>query len=746
MIKIKKNSNITFTKAIIFKKIIENSPKGYLIYILFSLGTITLQTGLIFYDEVSIAYEAQGGSYGKSKSIMSRDGVFNRMTSYLDPITLLKTFSSTFFMILIFVLTVYFLALALSIHKCESFIQLSSLKVMKRSNKFVEFFLKTQSVLIMNYDLIFYIINSLAFTYPLCRKTPVSAFQSIDTGAEFFHGAKNYSTTHVNEIFSGTKRYVTVTSVSVINDEMVCGSSNYFLVLGCVGLLLISNFYLKYVSVKLMKFTPSVKIFGCKYGNTDMVLEGTILFIQVAKSAIMWRLKENYLIVRILFFVFLALLVVSFVLILESRPFYNHYKQKIKSFQAFYLIFLTSFSILVRETKIQKLNTELSTLITMMLCFSIFVKINMNLSTYSPQALCSNIEDIKNIDPGTLLRLYYVTCMYIDESLKNQFSGNNISKEIREIEFSLGYLVQDHKKNCTKPRCYCKDVNYVNDLLHTMPISEKIRSYLRILDVIFKENLLKYGKQDIYVFYAYLDLLINYIGRPSFANVLLQKKIYELSLAARNRGDVPEEMKMLLLSMKTLGQKNLFDGKLMLNKYDLNESHEIEIRNRKKERINVLTHILFLDGIESMKRKMRSCIKLKDKFLKMLNEKTVLDHIYKITFEFYHLKCQIQEKFKEMEIECGRKYGPLYLVYGNFVFHICQNKRAGIELLREYAKKKKMKINLNNLFTSNRKMHSLEFCVVSISAEKENFHRIIYSSSNVSKWLGKEKKLIFEIF
>ena len=730
-----KRKKIDFNKARLFKMLVENAPKNKIVYVLANLLVIVFQTGLIYSEEFSEIYEANisGGDKVNRTSILDKNSIFNKLTHYLDLVHLARSVNSSMLIVAILAISVVTTTTILTVLRYDILDKLSSLKHLKQLSKNKKYLFKLQAFILTNYDFIFFLLNTISFNVPLCHKVIREKRAGIQAGNFFSETTTVSFTIETDDFTAGGDKYEEV-SASFVNDYITCGSPSYYLVTFCSFVILGANLFLKMISMRLMKFTPSPKMFGCRYGVSDLAFDVVLCVILAMKSVIILRLKNDYNVIRVIYLGYFIALSLVFVFITRVKPFYNHFYTKLKSFQMLYLIFLVAFSILVRETSINLFKTELSTLIIMMIAFSITYRINVNLASYNPQKICSKIKNSKKIDPQILLKIYYMTCIYIKQMLGSPYGDRAIKPEIKQIEFCLGHLIEEHKTRCRNPVCYCRDRTKVSDVLDSVPLSKKTVSYLRTLDIIFRENVFENKKQNDSLFYAYLDLLINYVGRPSYANILIKQKIKEKRLASKNREFIPVELQTFLLELKQVGLKNLENGKLPMKDHDLDENHSIELKNREKEKVSVLDHLLFLDDLEVMKDKIRSCVDVKDRFMASLKDKASLRRIFLMSYAFYELRYTIHSQFENLNLSCRRKYGPLVLVYGNFVAHVCQNRKYGFKLLTEYTKKQGM-VNLNKLFCEG--VHEgLEFSVVSISAEEDDFHEILYSTSNITKNLG----------
>jgi hypothetical protein len=96
---------------------------------------------------------------------------------------------------------------------------------------------------------------------------------------------------------------------------------------------------------------------------------------------------------RIAILIILALSAFGYALILQVKPYYNPLKLKLKSIQICYLLWLSFYSVLIRETSFDILSKHSSTTIFFGLMMTIAFKLNSNLVDADTQ---SYIYDSKN--------------------------------------------------------------------------------------------------------------------------------------------------------------------------------------------------------------------------------------------------------------------------------------------------------------------------------------------------------------
>ena len=774
----KTTEKLDFSNADLFQKLKRSAPKQKYIYILGALLTIIYQTGLVFSREYSKIYEKtipENKLY--QSSIMNRESLFNTMTQYLDLVIILRSFSSFTLTTIISFIAIVMLGWSLAIinykrlrqdqNQAESWVRgiFNSKTLESRNSTFIVIL----SAILMNYDFIFFILNTICFNIPLCYMEEFEMTEGLGQSNYFDENTVVDITVTSQNAYDQSKKTVLL-NVLYINNNISCGSFSQYMLVSLAVVIFLCGLQLKIMSLKLAKFTPNPRMYGCKYGNVDLVVDFFINAMILMKSLIYIYYKDNYVVMRFLFYTCFVVVFFCLSLLIKFKPYYNNFYQRLKNFQILYLLFLIGFSILVRETEFKIFRSEVSTLISMMIAFSIFFKISGSVSELTPQQICSEIENISSIEPYLLLNVYYMACLYIEEDVKNHYSGTEKSKRSKQTEMTMIYLLKKHKAKCNKMNCFCQRELFVEDvmttdannmklcslksrkirklsklksqrydILKTLPIHRNSVLFMKIMRMLFNLSIEKKKCPDIQVFYAYLDLLINYMGVPGYSSFLIKSKMEDMKTKSRDkRFEYPREIKTLLLDLKSVGIRNLSDASLPMSTYNLTKKEFGFVTLKNKLNYRPYDTLLFLNGVNSMKGKISRSIEVKDQFLEELRMKGDLSRLQSLTYKFYLMKKRIVADYKALSEIAMKRYAPLILIYGNYVLNICQNRKVGYKLLTNFWKKMHF-TNLNRLFSKNPKLNLMEPCVIQISGEKEDFHKVSYVSFNVYKWLGKEE-------
>lgn len=109
-------------------------------------------------------------------------------------------------------------------------------------------------------------------------------------------------------------------------------------------------------------------------------------------------------------------------------------------------------------------------------------------------------------------------------------------------------------------------------------------------------------------------------------------------------------------------------------------------------------HLTMINRIEKMKRRILLTIDLRIEFLKTLSSKGTLKRCYGLGVKFYTLTRLIFVDYEFLSNHTCNEYAPLMLIFGQFLYHVYQNKYKGQKLLGEYQRKQG-KSNLNRIFS-----------------------------------------------
>ena len=729
-----------------FYLIWSNSPTNQRVYIIASILLITFQTGIIFSEELSEIYMANVSESVKAKSsIMNIDSFFNGLSGFFDIVVIARGFTPETLLFIIFV----FLAISLMINfSFRRFDLIKDLIKYRKSVKQTNPFILTFSVLMMNYDIVFFTLSIIGFNSIPCRW--ISVTRTLGNDSNYLLENSFDHTFYDSLKFENDETRISV-QVSYLSNEIVCYSNSHLMMVLMGVLLLFSNFLLKQRSNQLMGFIPSYKVFASKFGNADLLYDIILMIILVTKTLSFIYLRENYTMIRIIFVIYFLMLAIGYLAVFKYRPFYNYYQHRLKCFQILYLLTLTGFSILVRETDFSLINTEISTVIFMMLTMTLLLRMNDNLSRVDIQTLIEKTKEKKFVQKREMLTIYYLIITYIKKKIergsKSFLSGRS---QHDDVAFLINYLLEEHKSGCRNTYCFCKK-SKITQMQSSLVFYQKnlegnmVFEALYLLDEMLSEVVRANKTYNDNVFFCYINYLSNFMGRPTHAYKLLKQKMYEMSFGNKSQDPALArhrvQVSTLIFLLEHLAFKNLSNGSLSLTAL----RDQLGDFSEKRSEMKVVKHILFLNKMEELKNQMRRASHLKTKFLEVLRDSGKLKKCNSISIKFYKEKEMAYKTYWNLSETCRRKYAPLQLIFGYFVLNCCQDRELASKQLRNYAKVMHCASNLNKVFKVS-EMKQQEFSVVYISAEPANFHQITYSSSNIFKWLGKQKNKFFQNF
>lgn len=289
-----------------------------------------------------------------------------------------------------------------------------------------------------------------------------------------------------------------------------------------------------------MKFIPSFKVFACKYGNSDLlydtflsiVIFGRIFFVNINEI----NSEETYETIRWITLGSFSLILLGYFIIFFSRPYYNSFQQKLKSFQILYLLCLMAFSIIIRETEFGLVKTQNSAMILLCLTLTVLLKSNNNLLRTDISRLIKKSQHLKTISTKDLLTIYYLLQNYVKYHLigVNSPTLNQVQhNEDKEVTFLVKYLLEQHKLKCKKMVCYCKKSYIKIDSSCWIYYKEYFKGNfvfeaLNLMNDLLRDAIKIKAIHVNYIFYCYIHFLTFYLNKPSLAYkmVVLKKNSF----------------------------------------------------------------------------------------------------------------------------------------------------------------------------------------------------------------------------
>lgn len=698
-------------------------------YLCVNILMTIFQTGFVISPELNSIYLKQETDHQKREgSILSENSILSEMSKLSNIISITRPLqTSTLTIVLICICTVC-TVIILTFLRFDFFNKILKLRLDKKS-----YFMYFVATIFLNYDLIFFIINVISFNCLPCRIIEVPRMSEID---------KNYleenSLLIISDYDLSLNQTIIYEKVSVvfISNNIKCGTINHWLI-GFFGLvLMILNISIKVVSSKMMRYTPSRNIFLSKYGNTDVVYDVVLNIVMGLTSLCQIYFTDNYTVLRILYFVYLSLFLGAYFNNYFYKPFFNKFQHGFKSFQILYMINLTCFSIIVREFNFVLIQTEISTMIIMMISLSIMIRVNLNLSRTDPTTLFSEANNkLTQLSEKRVMEMFYILTGFIEDSIKVELGKHNPIYS-KEIVLSIEYLNLQHREICSKMECFCRSDSSLYWHKHRLGIfkrriknDELFNLSILLEDLLERTYLSQKGHKNA-SFYCYLYYLINFMGKPLKAYLTLQERLREQGKEILDDRALSFEEHALLQSIELLFKENLDKGLLSFHAYPqlINES----IYDSRKLRIT--SHINFINFFQKTKSMILHAIYYRKQFLKEICSSGKIENCYEYGVKFYRLTERINSKFEYL-LDCSqRRYAPVLLANGLYLKKVYQKTPEGHKFLNEFTRKFG-KRNLNKIF-SLQEFYKDQFSTIFLKRGEKTTQEISYVHQGLAEYLN----------
>lgn len=759
-----KKSRVTYKKIVesyrkakhlpsskIFNLLLKSAPSpSSFAPLTFQILLLMFQTGLIFSKEFSKIYEKFiPENILKRKSIMNKGSFFNSVSNQLNIIVFIRKIRPEILISILGVFLAFFVLIYSTFWKFEIFLKTIKKNSLNLRSTLVKAttFIRIFSFFITNYDIIFFIFNTISFNSFFCRTIQIEITDGVGEGGNYLD--TGFSSAFLNATDRSLNTRIENLNVAFLNDSVECKSTKFYIILALGFFLLILNVLLKIISSRLMKFTPSPDIFSCKYNNSDLILDMVISIILVFRTLIIVFFENDYQTIKVIFYCSFGLLFFTYVFLFKTRPYYNQKYFNLRNFQILYLLNLVGVSILVRETNFDWAKRETSTIIVMIFFLTILVKVNNNFSRDNLEGYFEEIDKGESkrlaLKGKILLRIYFKIANFIRLRVEG-IEVNEAENEVKDAKFLIYYLLERHKSVCGKIECFCQNSKIFNEK-NILRKFEKISNLhfvyegIMLLDDLFSSSLKKYGGNiGDNIFYTYIHFLINYMGRTKKAYYLIQKIILKKKISSGKNTALNIELAALLDDINLLAIENLEKGVLPLKKHQNYLEDNVEVDLSFVNKMKILDHILFLKKFEKFKRMIYSAMEFKHEFLRLLslNSPTKVSKVFLISTKFYEEKERIQREFDMLKSVSGNLYAPLFCLFGNFKVEICEDRDQGVKILSKYEKISK-NLNLNQIFLNGEFGKGFEeFGVFFVNgSNSKGFHKIEYCTSNMVNWIGK---------
>lgn len=697
----------------------EHALQSEAFYIINGVVLIVMQTGLIFSEEISASYfNTIGNSEVMNNSMLSPDSWTNLLIKAVDIPSYLRVLAPAKIIALMLLCIFCLLFIALTLYMFEVINPLLKVVLTKRAQGI---FFKSISVIVLNYDLIFFILNLVGVMSFPCRSIKV---------IENVSNKKNYLETGdvATYFFDELSRYEdlkwVVRSSCSLNDESLCLGSNHYIVAILGGLILGLNWIVKAASSKILRFAPSNRIFLSKYGDSDLFFEFILFGIIISKSVTMSFASKDYLILRLVSVIYTLILGLGYIINYLKSPYFHMFQYNLKSLQILYLLTLSIVSIILREVEISLLRSEFVTLTIMLLCVSLLVKLNNNVASENLEDLFREFSKVRDFNERRILQIYYVFMELLHEVLSTGENKND--SNLNHLNLFVMYFLKEHSKNCKLVNCFCRKsaLYWENHPLGRFKIDTQHQFALEltcIMEEVLKKVVYPKEKRMEYGMYSYLYLLINYLGKPWIAY---------MHLAQKKKLNSYEEA--LLDSIWIIGNSNLETGHLVYHSYP-------QMQNENSsgiviERNQISRFVKLLEYFEGTKMKINQCLELRLEFLEEIATSCDLYKAYRKSCDYSRILRNIERRFRFLNCQVGYNYSPVLLAHRIFLNDIYQKRylanKLGVEYIKGYSRR-----DLNRIFGLS-SQNTDNFCIISIENSALSTQEIKYASSNILEFLG----------
>lgn len=611
---------------------------------------------------------------------------------------------------------------------------------------------------IMNYNCLFLVLNEICLQTFYCEKIPNPAYyqyQKEQKNYLEYSGLENeYLETHRHS-YDFYEDLSTSTTVAIFNHNFTCYRVNHCVIVSITLLIFIMNIILKFTSLKFLRYLPNPKLPNSRYLKNDFISDTLILILTIIKLSFV-ALELDYQLYRIYSFISLVVIMGVYFILLKFKTFYSDNFNSLKSLKVLYLLLMSLYSVLMRETRFGSGTIDFPQVFTFLLLISFLVRINKNLNKVGIKSLIKGTEDIKSMPVHIMLTIAYRIFKFCDFEINNYYRPR--PKEMgdydKETRLMVIWLLGTHKKKCRKVECFCKESRMFmekNALLRyecfRTPNNLAFKSIF-LLEYLFKKFIKNNKKrEDTQLLTCYFHLMLNYLGKVNTTHYMVHDYLSKMKLR-KGEGSRILEFDVIIDQLKSLCMENIKRGLLVMRYHekDFKDSRDFETKKKKsktrfKFKIDVVRHAEYLQSFQKAKDLVKTAIDVKLIFLRGLSEiSSNVDELVEVSSNFDFIKKKIYKKFHKLLEKSKRKYSPLFNIFGHFAQEVCQDLRYSAILLSTFEKYFS-RMNLNQVFGTVENAR-YELVVMYVNAEKsENMQQILYTTSNVKKYIGKLKPL-----
>lgn len=687
------------------------------------------------------------------KTILSPNSSMNLLLHFFSIVETMRFFSPEFVLFLFSVLIIINV-LVILLYLKTSTVRKFLLKFNSREGdiKLNGLFLAVMAFVFRHFDFVFLISNYMSISSFFCRVIQVPITSEDALGVQ----EASIKADYLELTGGGLSELTKPKSVHFLNDDIEClNTRGYALVLNIMGfVLIISNLGLKIIFNKIWSFTPSLAIKKSKFGNVDWLIDLCLVLGITIRAICSSFYSDEFAKIQTIILVYFAIVVLSCCIIWVKCNFYCEKILRLKKFQLTFMCAITGLHIAATHKPLGTVlfDREFSSWLVFLVIITLILRIGRNSKTNTNSfwlvRKITNGKIKKKLTAQQILCINYSIKKYIALLVESKRLNTKTSKETRGIALMINTLFEWHKSNCAFKSCLCQGKNFKkitrkNPIFVAMDNEIFNETNFALKGVIICEEIMRSYIEEtqnpnLTVVYTYIEFLIDYLGKPVLAKMMIQKTKTNF---LKNSSSL--ELEILKEKLDELMTLNLMNGSLALSCYHRLIHNEI---TRKNDTVDAQDHVLFLNSMERLKSQIKDCAQVKLRFLKDLRDNPRTKLIFRNVKDFSKRKKSIAILSEKLIQRSRGLYPPLVHIMWKFTRDVVQDYVSSNGYLSLYEKSVQSKFsNLNLIFYNNDNIEKIklhEFSTIFISGEKENNQDIIYCTSNMFDLTGKSYKLI----
>jgi len=695
--------------------------------LLYELLRILSFSGVMFSDLISAGYYNRD-IFAKN-SILKTESIYTHIFDYFDASLYYRTKDSSLILVFLGSLVLIYLLLILAYFRFDIITDKGRRKGVER------LFLLLFSILLNNYNLVFLLLNIQFLRIPFCRRSSeFEAFRIRKDGYLADDENQAYYDSLGNIFDSKSQNTMSIESLtySYISESMSCYSSVHILAIVLGTILQILNCLFWNISVNFKSMAPSLKIKGVFYRKSMIYFNEIVMNVFFISKPIveLFISSEDYYQVDIIFYLYIFFMTMLFTMNSIYYTMYVNSDQIILNLRSLYFMTTSLVIIAVREKLTSLLSDEFSTLVIILVLFSVGSKLTANLIENHKKRILLGVKSRSKLSKTELLIIHFEVMRFIDSYIR--FGESN------SLEFKIiaEQLLKIHYESCTKPDCICKDREiFLED--HPLEQLEELLPGTRIVDImiIIAESLLKFNIKREFTSEEILNCSVYF--HICFLGDL-KCPIFELNRYlsdCKNKGFAASTSSLCFLTyLREYIAINTKEGVIRLRQY---KSLKIEEVNEDLGPVLDMTNFLSITmRVKAIKVNILECNRIMIEYTQNIQSEGTLEKGYCLSKAFMHQKQKVFVDFNQMNKLTKSSYKPLLVLHAHFLAHVHQDiKSAAKTLLSAFSRGTTS--NLNRFWGGLKFPEKMNEAVIIIIEQDSSFNNSIkYCSSNCCEFVG----------